>query len=394
MKPQHPGEFLQDLMSEYRLTAKDVAEKTGISTPIISRIINGKAPLSVYNALRIGKLFGLDRTFLNNLQLNFDMYEIANTKNLKDQLDAIEPLDLKLEFNTDKDVVINVAGGTTVDVGKKIDVDSLRVTNYRRANLYHTKRGIELPHLQPEWDEAKAYGKIKLPCGMAHIHYDKEKNRIRIVGVGSMEIRFDFAPEPKQRDRYHIFKSRETIMPEGFDLDSLIVTNYKTGVFIDTEWKVPIPNGKPEWMVIGDIKGVKTATLSTGRGENINFKYLVEKRLLIVSGPQETIIEFDKCDNRPRNRYQDLVMNNETWLMPIHGAPNLLTLEVISGTNKHGSIEPIRTVPLFRLVDPLIELWAGTVSIGEQVIAISYDRKQNRLTMDGSSSVCIRFEYE
>lgn len=394
MKPQHPGEFLQDLMNEYKLTAKELSEKSGISTAIISRILNGKAPLSVYNALRIAKLFGIDRSFLHDMQLNFDVYEIVNTKNLKEELDAIEPLELKVEFPVDKDVVISIAGGTTVDVGKPIDIDSLRVTNYRRAQLYHTKSGCSLPYLQPDWDEAKAYGTVKLPVGTAHIHYDREKHRLRVVGVGSMEFRFDFVKGPKERDNYIIRKGREIIMPEGFDLESLTVDNYKTGLFIETMWKKPIPCDKPEWVTIGDIEGIKTATLSTGRGENINFKYLVEKRLLIVTGPQATIIEFDKCDSKPRERYQDLVMNDTAWVQPLHGAPNLSTLQVISGTDKHGSIEPIRTVPLFYLADPLTDLWVGKVSLGSQVIMIRYNKKENRLMMDGSPSVCIRFEYE
>ncbi len=81
-EPPHPGEILHELYFEpLGITVTDAASKLLISRPNLSAIINGKAGISPMMATKLGKAFNTTPNYWLNLQANYDLWAIFQSKN-------------------------------------------------------------------------------------------------------------------------------------------------------------------------------------------------------------------------------------------------------------------------------------------------------------------------
>ena len=72
-QPVHPGEILNDELSELNLSASALARQIKVPPNRISQIIQGKRAITGDTALRLGHWFGMNPQFWLNLQSQFDL---------------------------------------------------------------------------------------------------------------------------------------------------------------------------------------------------------------------------------------------------------------------------------------------------------------------------------
>ncbi len=90
--PEHPGEFLrEDYLPELGLTQQQLADRLHVSFRRVNEILNGKRPVTLDTALRLGRLFGQSPGFWMNLQLAYDLWHAEHGRGPGD-LDDIQPL--------------------------------------------------------------------------------------------------------------------------------------------------------------------------------------------------------------------------------------------------------------------------------------------------------------
>ena len=76
--PARPGDFIKtEIVEAHGLLVTAAAEALGVSRPMLSSLLNGKAGLSGDMALRIEKAFGVKMDTLMRMQ---SAYEIAETR--------------------------------------------------------------------------------------------------------------------------------------------------------------------------------------------------------------------------------------------------------------------------------------------------------------------------
>jgi len=76
--PPHPGDFIRtEIIAPAGLTVTAAAASLGVSRPVLSSLLNGKASLSGDMGLRIEKAFGVKMDTLMRMQ---SAYEIAQTR--------------------------------------------------------------------------------------------------------------------------------------------------------------------------------------------------------------------------------------------------------------------------------------------------------------------------
>ncbi len=73
----HPGEFLQELLQDYDITAYRLSKDIFVQQTRISRILKGERSISSDTAIRLGKYFGTSPQYWLNLQ---DSYDLSNCK--------------------------------------------------------------------------------------------------------------------------------------------------------------------------------------------------------------------------------------------------------------------------------------------------------------------------
>lgn len=73
----HPGEFLQELLDDYNITAYRLSKDIFVQQTRISDILKGKRSISSDTAIRLGKYFNNSAQYWLNLQ---DSYDLANCK--------------------------------------------------------------------------------------------------------------------------------------------------------------------------------------------------------------------------------------------------------------------------------------------------------------------------
>ena len=64
----HPGEFLAEMLEEFRMTQADLAERIGISTKVLNEIVKGKNPITRTTAFKLSKVFPVSAEYWTNLQ--------------------------------------------------------------------------------------------------------------------------------------------------------------------------------------------------------------------------------------------------------------------------------------------------------------------------------------
>ena len=71
----HPGEFLQELLEDYNITAYRLSKDIFVQQTRISGILKGKRSISSDTAIRLGKYFNNSQQYWLNLQ---DSYDLSN----------------------------------------------------------------------------------------------------------------------------------------------------------------------------------------------------------------------------------------------------------------------------------------------------------------------------
>ena len=72
----HPGEFLQDELSEMELSQTTLAEHIGVLPKTINEICRGKRGISAEMAMKLSRALGATPQFWFNLQLNWELSQL------------------------------------------------------------------------------------------------------------------------------------------------------------------------------------------------------------------------------------------------------------------------------------------------------------------------------
>ena len=68
----HPGETINDLLEERKITQKELSQRSGVSEAFLSDVIHGKKDISKGLAMGLEYAFGIPSSFWLNLQANYD----------------------------------------------------------------------------------------------------------------------------------------------------------------------------------------------------------------------------------------------------------------------------------------------------------------------------------
>lgn len=91
LAPTHPGEILrEDILPALGKPKAEIARLLGVSRANLYNVLDGKQPVTVPMAMRLGKLLGNGASFWLNLQRNFDV-RIAEAE-MAAELEAIPTL--------------------------------------------------------------------------------------------------------------------------------------------------------------------------------------------------------------------------------------------------------------------------------------------------------------
>ena len=82
------GDFLQDYLDEFNLSAYKLAKDIHVPVSRIQDILHDRRKISIDTSMRLGKYFGVDGTFFFRVQLDLD-YTLAMIE-MKKELDKIE----------------------------------------------------------------------------------------------------------------------------------------------------------------------------------------------------------------------------------------------------------------------------------------------------------------
>lgn len=90
----HPGEILKmEIVEGRNLTIGKAADLLDLTRPTLSKIVNGKAPITPNVALRIETVFGGNADFWLRMQRGYDL--ILEQIKFKDNPPNIKPFDFK-----------------------------------------------------------------------------------------------------------------------------------------------------------------------------------------------------------------------------------------------------------------------------------------------------------
>ena len=74
-KSTHPGIYVRESIIPVGMSVKDAAKRLGVGRPALSNFLNGKSRLSPEMAVRLEKVFGVDRKRLLDMQAAYDQQE-------------------------------------------------------------------------------------------------------------------------------------------------------------------------------------------------------------------------------------------------------------------------------------------------------------------------------
>ena len=76
--PIHPGEILQEeFLIPLELTQRDLANAIHVSYQLVNELVNGRRGVTPSTALRLARYFGNSAGFWMNLQLRWDLHQVA-----------------------------------------------------------------------------------------------------------------------------------------------------------------------------------------------------------------------------------------------------------------------------------------------------------------------------
>lgn len=79
----HPGVYVEEIIDEWNMTQQEFADRLGISSKTVSKIINGQDSVSALTAEKLAKLTGVSMTTWLNLQAQYDT-KVAEIKSAQD----------------------------------------------------------------------------------------------------------------------------------------------------------------------------------------------------------------------------------------------------------------------------------------------------------------------
>jgi antitoxin HigA-1 len=79
VRPIHPGEVISDILEDLEMTQTKFAEILGVSRRSVNEIIQGRRPITVDMAIRIGKALGNGPQLWLNLQQKVDIWDTLQT---------------------------------------------------------------------------------------------------------------------------------------------------------------------------------------------------------------------------------------------------------------------------------------------------------------------------
>ena len=74
-RPNHPGQVVLDILEDIEISQTQFAKILGVSRRTVNQIIQGRRPITVDMAIRIGKAFGNGPELWLNLQQNVDVWD-------------------------------------------------------------------------------------------------------------------------------------------------------------------------------------------------------------------------------------------------------------------------------------------------------------------------------
>lgn len=90
--PVHPGEFIQaTYIKPFHLSCRYLAQRLGVSSSTLSRLLNKKTSVSPEMALRLSKVFSRTAESWLSMQYSYDLWHVKK----KVKLGKIKPLKLK-----------------------------------------------------------------------------------------------------------------------------------------------------------------------------------------------------------------------------------------------------------------------------------------------------------
>jgi antitoxin HigA-1 len=79
IRPVHPGEVISDVLEDIGMTQTSFAEVLGVSRRTVNEIVQGRRPITVDMAIRIGKALGNGPQLWLNLQQKVDIWDAIQT---------------------------------------------------------------------------------------------------------------------------------------------------------------------------------------------------------------------------------------------------------------------------------------------------------------------------
>lgn len=81
LSPPHPGEILSEFYFEpLGLTVSEASTRLMITRPNLSSIVNGKAGLSAFMAVKLSKAFNTSPQYWMNIQASHDLWQVMQKK--------------------------------------------------------------------------------------------------------------------------------------------------------------------------------------------------------------------------------------------------------------------------------------------------------------------------
>jgi antitoxin HigA-1 len=90
IRPVHPGEVISDILEDIGMSQTSFAEVLGVSRRTVNEIVQGRRPITVDMAIRIGKALGNGPQLWLNLQQKVDIWDAIQTH--KEDYDRVPTL--------------------------------------------------------------------------------------------------------------------------------------------------------------------------------------------------------------------------------------------------------------------------------------------------------------
>ena len=97
----HPGYYIKDIIEDMEITQDDFAKRLGVSGKTISRLVNGRIPLSNELALGLSLMFGTSVDLWKNMQETYELkcIEINKKKQMDEEIELVKLIDYKFFIN-------------------------------------------------------------------------------------------------------------------------------------------------------------------------------------------------------------------------------------------------------------------------------------------------------